>query len=197
MQEMTGLSQAQLEWTYTRCRPALAAYRQSMRLVDDNQPLMSLHDMLCIALHWLRKGHPWREMEAAFSRPHQWLHTMVRRVVAIIGDSIFGELIRPIDSTSPPPSLLSIDFSAHTLLDTPTPIAWPRPTRSAWRVQLAGDPSHRIIEVSKAERGAAAPARTTGKEERGARSCRGWRRRALSAIDSTQRGQPLSRSDFR
>ena len=92
-----GAVLAQMEWTYTRCRPALTAYRLSLRHTDDNQPVMSPHNMLCIAIHWLRRGQRSRESEVTFNRPHQWLHTMVKKVVAIIGEAIFDELIRPID----------------------------------------------------------------------------------------------------
>ena len=164
--EMTGLSLAQMEWTYTRCRPALTAYRLSLRHTDDNQPVMSPHNMLCIAIHWLRREQRWRELEVTFNRPHQWLHTMVKKVVAIIGDAIFDELIRPIDSTSPP-STLSTIFDAHILVDS-TFIPLPRtpflpshfhpksPTKSAWKVQIPCDLSHRIVDVSRVERGAEA-----------------------------------------
>ena len=79
----------------------------------------------------------------------------MKKVVAIIGDAIFDELIRPIDSTSPP-STLSTIFDAHMLVDS-TFIPLPRtpflsshyhpksPTKSAWKVPIACDLSHRIV----------------------------------------------------
>jgi hypothetical protein len=88
-----------------------------MRQVDDNTPVMSPRNMLCISIHWLRKGHPWREMERTFNRGHQWLLTMVTRVVSIIDHSIVNELIRPIDSTSPP-STMSTIFDAFIIVDS-------------------------------------------------------------------------------
>ena len=166
MREMTGLTIAQLDSVYKRCRRELASYRLAMHHVDDNTPAMSPHNMLCIAIDWLRKGHPWREMEHTFGRSHQWLHDMVKRTVSIIETSLFDELIRPIDSTSPP-STMSTIFDAFIAVDS-TFIPLPRspfkpkyfhpksPTKSAWKVQIACDFSHRIVDVSKVERGAEA-----------------------------------------
>jgi hypothetical protein len=163
---MTGLSISQLDWVYKRCRNELASYRLSMHQVNENIPVMSPHNMLCISIHWLRKGHTWREMEVNFNRSHQWLHDMVMRTVSIIEQSIFNELIRPIDSTSPP-STMSTIFDAHIIVDStfiplprspfrPTHFHHKSPTKSAWKIQIACDLSHRIVDVSKVERGAEA-----------------------------------------
>ena len=86
---MTGLSIAQLDWVYKRTRSALVSYRLALRQRYENVPPLSPHNMLCISIHWLRKGHPVREMEFAFNRSHQWLHTMITRVVPMIDQSIF------------------------------------------------------------------------------------------------------------
>ena len=166
MREMTGLTIAHLDSMYKRSRGELASYRLSLRQAEGNAPVMSPHNMLCIAIHWLRKGHSWREMEHSFGRSHQWLHDMVKCTVSIIETSLFDELIRPIDSTSPP-STMSTIFDAFIAVDS-TFIPLPRspfkpryfhpksPTKSAWKVQIACDFSHRIVDVSKVERGAEA-----------------------------------------
>jgi hypothetical protein len=122
--------------------------------------------MLCISIHWLRKGRTWREMELAFNRGHESLHAMVMRVVPMIEHSIFDELIRPINSTSPPCTMSTLS-DCYIIVDS-THIPLPRtpfrpshyhkksPTRTAWKVQIACDFTHRIIDVSSVVRGAEA-----------------------------------------
>jgi hypothetical protein len=163
---MTGLTLAQFDWVYQRCRPALTTYRLSLHQKNPNIPIMSPHNLLCIAIHWLRKGRTWRELELQYDRPHQWLNTMVHHVVPIIERSIFDELIRPIDPTSPP-STMSTLYDAYIIVDS-TPIPLPKrpflpshyhknsPTQQAWKVQIACDLSHRIVDLSHVVRGAEA-----------------------------------------
>ena len=124
MHGKVGLTLAQFDWVYKRCRPALIPYRLSLKQHNPNIPIMSPHNLLCIAIHWLRRGHTWREMELDFDRPHQWLNTMVHRVVPIIERSIFNELIRPIDSTSPASSMSTL-FDCYMIVDS-TPIPLPK-----------------------------------------------------------------------
>ena len=166
MHEMTGLTLSQLDSVYKQCRGELASYRLSMRQADENTPVMSPHNMLCVTIHWLRKGSTFREMEERFHRRHQWLHTMVMNTVRIIDHSMFNTLIRPIDSTSPP-STMSTIFDAFIVVDStfipllrspfrPTHYHPKSPTKTAWKVQIACDLSHRIVDVSQVERGAEA-----------------------------------------
>jgi hypothetical protein len=163
---MTGLTLKQLDWVYVRCRYGLEQYRLAMRASGENTLPMSPHNLLCIAIHWLRKGRRYREMEMEFNRTHQWLQDMVKKVVAIIDHSIFDDLIRPIDSTSPP-STMSHYYDVFGCVDsTSVPLSrapfkpshyHPKsPTKAAWKVQITCDLSHRIVHVSHVVRGAEA-----------------------------------------
>ena len=162
--QMTGLDLMEFEWLYEQCRQPLLSLRLSMRQRHENIMPLSPHNLLCIALYWLRKYPSFDDMVALFQQTRRYLFDVVKDVVHIMDGQIVSKLIRPIDHTSPISTRSSLQH-VKILVDStflplpktpfdPTHYHMKSPTKSAWKFEIACDLSHRIVNVSKAYRGA-------------------------------------------
>jgi len=158
MRVMTGLTLKMMNWVYDKCREGLLSLRLTMHHNHENVAPMSPHNLLCITVYWLRRYPPFEEMVITFHRSESYLHHMVKSVVGIMESHIFKELIYPVDNTSPystrstlPKVRLIVDSTFIALPKEPRhPFLFhPKsPTKSALKVQISCDLSHRIVDVS-------------------------------------------------
>jgi hypothetical protein len=162
--QMTGLNLTELNWVYDQCRQPLLSLRLSMRQRHENVTPLSPHNLLCVTLYWLRKYPSFDDMVALFQQTRRYLFDAVKDVVHIMDVHIFTKLIYPVDHTSPISTRSSLQHVKilvdSTFLPLPKTPFNPKlyhkksPTKSAWKFEIACDLSHRIVNVSKAYRGA-------------------------------------------
>jgi hypothetical protein len=165
MERETGLNLKMINWVYDKCREGLLSVRLQMRHSHDNIPPMSPHNLLCITIHWLRRYPPFEQMVVTFHHSYPYLFHMVKKVVEVLDSHIFRELIYPVDDTSPystrstlPKVRLIVDT---TFIPLPKEPRYPflfhpkSPTKSALKVEIAVDLSHRIVNVSGVQYGSA------------------------------------------
>jgi hypothetical protein len=98
------------------------------------------------------------EMEVTFHRAHSYLDHMVKSVVGIMDSHMFKELVYPVDNTSPYSTRSTLQnvrlIVDSTFIPLPKEPFYPflyhpkSPTKSALKVEIACDLSHRIVNVS-------------------------------------------------
>ena len=158
MEIKTGLNLKMMNWVFEVCRVALLSLRIKMHHNHDNVDPISPHNLLCITIHWLRRYPSFEEMQVTFHRSNFYLHNMVKAVVGIMDTHIVKELIHPVNDTSPY-SVMSTLRDVRLIVDS-TFIPLPKEpfypflyhskssTKSALKVEIACDLSHRIVNVS-------------------------------------------------
>ena len=161
--QMTGLSVKEMEWVYAECKDGLLSLRAHMHATHTNIPPTSPHNMLCIAIHWMRRHPTYRSMQVTLDRTVDYWERLIRRVVSIIDEKIVHLLIYPADDSSPESNLstlsavkLAVDTTFIPLPRTPynPKLFHPKsPTKAAWKFQVTCDFTHRIVDVGDAEVG--------------------------------------------
>ena len=158
MEVATGLTLKMINWVYDKCREGLLSIHLKMHHNHDNVTPMSPHNLLCITIHWLRRYPPFEEMQLTFHRHITYLYHMVKNVVGVLDSHIFKELIYPVDDTSPYSTRSTLQqvrlIVDSTFIPLPKEPRYPflfhpkSPTKSALKVEIAVDLSHRIVNVS-------------------------------------------------
>ena len=153
----TGLSAADVELVYERCKDKLLALAAQQHHHNADMPKVTSHNLLVITLHWLRRQPTYKQMTHSYCHSDRYWYTAVRRVIAILDECIVDHFVPPLAPDAP----TSVYFAHVKIIVDTTFVPLPKtpfiradyhkksPTKAAWEYEIACDFSHRIISVSK------------------------------------------------
>lgn len=164
LKDGTGLSRDELDWVYEKCKDQLFDLRLHKRASPKSGYHMSVHNMLVLTLHWLRKTPSFHSLAAQYpSFGITTLETTIYQVLDILYSQIVPLLIHPIDSSAPSsrkPWLEKVKIiidSTHIPLPPTrrdTSLYHPKSkTGSALKFEVDCDLTHRIICCSNVVKG--------------------------------------------
>jgi hypothetical protein len=159
--DATGLDRTMYDYIYNTCQHQLIDKRLKEHKSKSNTHLLSVHNMLVITLYWLRKAPSFHSLAAQYhSFTRRSITIAIYDVIDILYCHLVPLLIRPISPLAPS-SMMSTLENVRLIVDTtfiPLPKSEQRreyyhiksPTKSALKIEIDCDLTHRIVCVSEA-----------------------------------------------
>jgi len=165
LQDRVGLYRPDFDRVYSMCEQYLIDRRVHQRIKDQQHTHISTHNMLTLILYWLHKAPSFHSLSKQF--PSYSIITIERTIYAVIDilyEQLVPVLIQLISADAPSSRFPSLEHVRIVIDSTfiPLPAAEKRPkyyhpkspTKSALKVEIDSDLTHRIVCVSDAVNGA-------------------------------------------